>query len=318
MSLPNITRSVCCIISPENDSNLNDIIFSLRTDAINSALKKANNSLKNELKTPELPKMVVSNFNVFSETEIIENKNSNNVRFVVHDYHSTPIGKDLCVTNSHVVEISTSNKNTATKSFFDYQFYNKNDAFIYIIVDVMLDIQMFYYHSLGKIFDTTSQKRNFSKLKVQFCKDFVIGNRFKYSSIFEQYCSFAFFCRNDDDSFDYNKYINMWNDFVKSLSQTSFNIDISKLANDIIKKHPYGAQLSYRKIKQMLSQCENGKTYELIHVYKKPKSKKTKKTISVLLGKKNLKIGFIKIVPKNQKYQYIKQKNYVDIFEFTI
>ena len=317
MSLPNISRKVCCFISPDSDACFRDIVYTLATEDINNVLRRENLALGREM-SAELRNMVIKKYTVFDESEILGTNKADELRFIIHDRNKKPRGESFCRNNSHVVEISTSDIDDHAESSFDYRFYVQNDSFVYLIVDVMFDIQMFHYYGLDKKFDTIQKKREFSLLKVKFCKGLPISGRFNRSNDFTKYCSFAFFCRDSSNKFDYAKYIEMWSNFVIEISDSKNASTSDDIAQDIIKNCTFGAQVSYRKLKNLLKICKKGETYELVRVKKKPKTKYSKKRICALFGKKKIRIGLIKIIPRRLKYQYIKHNNYIDIFEFTV
>lgn len=316
MSLPNISRKVCCIISSKNDLFLREIVYKLETEEINNVLRRETCRLGNAMQA-ELRRMVIKNYTAFDESEIVGTFKADELRFIIHDQNRNPQGGSLCKNNSHVVEISTSAIDDLTETSFDYRFYVQNDSFVYLIVDVMFDIQMFYFYNLDKKFDTVEKKRLFSTLKVDFCKELTIGSRFNRSNEFTKYCSFAFFCRDSSNKFNYNKYLDMWSDFVAEINADRPFSKSEDIAREIIKSHAFGAQLSYRKLKNLLRKCRVGETYELVRIYKKPKSKHMKKRVGALFGKKKIRVGLFKIIPRRLKYQYIKYGNYIDVFEFT-
>ncbi len=317
MSLSKICRRIYSIISaPHCDPYFRDIVLGLDCNGLNNTLNNEVNNLKIVLKA-ELPKMIIQSDSVFDEKEIENTENVDEVRFIIHDHYKTPSGTELCKKNSHVLEIITSTNDDDITTSFDYKFYTTDDSFVYIIIDVMLDIQMFYYHGLDKRYDTVEKKREFSLMKVDFCKHLPLGKRFDHTNSFNNYCSFAFYCRQLDNSFDYSHYIKMWADFTKELYGDISHSGVCELANEIIKDYPCGEQLSYRKLINQLKQCEQGETYELIRIRKRPKTKYSKQKISALFGTRKLRVGMIKVVPLRMKYQYIKHKRFIEIFEFV-
>lgn len=319
MSLPKISRKVCCFMSSNSDPRFQNMVFRLATEEINTALKKGTYELGQEMRA-ELRRMVVENYTVYEESQIVGTYRADELRFVIHDHNQNPQGNSFCKNNSHVVELSTSSNDDLAESTFDYRFYVQNDSFVYLIVDVMFDIQMFHYYGLDKKFDTIEKKREFSLLKVKFCKGLPISGRFNRSNDFTKYCSFAFFCRDASNAFDYTKYVKMWEDFVGSINgdKQVFEIaNVESLAREIIKECGFGAQVSFRKLANLLKMCKQGETYELVRVRKKPKTKYSKKRLGTLFGKKKIRVGLIKVIPRRLKYKYIKYNSFVDVFEFV-
>ena len=316
MSLSNISRKVCCIISSNSDPLLQNIILDFATETVNGILKKEKHALEKEMRA-QLRNMIVKNYTVFEESQILGTHKADELRFVIHDQNQKPEGYSFCKNNSHVVEISTSSIDDVEESSFDYRFYVQNDSFIYLIVDVMLDIQMFHYYGLDKTFNTIEKKREFSLLKVKFCKDLPISGRFNRSNNFTKYCSFAFFCRDTSNKFNYAKYIKMWSEFIANFNNEQALIS-DKLAKEIIARCKFGAQLSFRKLSNLLNICEKGESYVLVRICKKPKTKNMKKKLCALWGRKKVKLGQIKIIPRRLTYQFIKYTDYIEFFDFFV
>lgn len=315
MALPNISRKVCCLMSSDSDPRFQKMVFMIANEEINCALKREIFRLGQEMHA-ELRRMVIENYTVYDESQVIGTYKADELRFVIHDHNRNPRGDSFCKNNSHVVELYTS-IDDIVESSFDYSFYVQNDAFIYLIVDVMFDIQMFHYYGLDKRFDTIEKKREFSLLKVNFCKSLTTSGRFNCSNDFTKYCSFAFFCRDDSNEFDYGKYVKMWSDFLSEIDGSEQLLKSEDIAKEIIRNCKFGAQISYRKLINLLNECNKGETYELVRVRKKPKTKYSKKRLCTLFGKKKIRVGLIKIIPRRLKYRYLKYDNYLDVFEFT-
>lgn len=83
------------------------------------------------------------------------------------------------------------------------------------IVDILLDIIMFNSYSFLKSM-TIDEKRQFSQQKFEFYK--ADGNNSFYECPNDQllYYSLAFMARNEDGSFDVERYIKCWNDMVNT------------------------------------------------------------------------------------------------------
>lgn len=314
-TMKNISRRAACMISATNDPVLESAIYSLDTGEINSALKNENKLLKAALKAPVLPELNVEHFTTFKEEDMVKGADICDLRFVIHDSRKHPSGQDLSRINSHIVEISTSGE-CATS--FDFLFISKDDSFKSLIVDVMLDVQMFHFYGLGSIYKTVEDKRCFSALKVAFCKDKKADYRFTSPHDFNHYCSFAFFCRESDNNLNFKKYLEMWQSFVAKLPGEGGHKLKDQTAKSIIAEHPHGKQLSLRKVRRMLDGCRLGGEYILVRIYKKPRKEVLKKRLQVLFGGEKLKVGAVKIVSIEQKYKYLKHRNNVEIFKFTV
>lgn len=314
-TMNNISRIAVCIISATNDSDLESVIYSLETGEIDSALKTANKTLKAALKAPVLPELNVEYFTTFKEEDLVMGTNICDIRFVIHDSRKHPSGRNISMVSSHVVEISTSDECSAS---FDFLFVLRNDSFKSLIVDVMLDIQMFHFYSLDNIYKTVEDKRLFSRLKVEFCKNKIADYRFSSPYDFSRYCSFAFFCRESDNNLNFKKYLEMWRSFVVTLPGKGGSELKNRTAKSIIAEHPHGKQLSFRKIRGMLDGCRLGGEYILVRICKRPGEEALKKRLQVLFGGAKLKVGAIKIVSVEQKYKYLKHRNNVEIFEFKV
>lgn len=317
-----ITRTLVCIISHMDDKRIDDFFLNLKTEVLENKLREANDLLKDNLNCSYLPDMHIDEILIKNEQEELDDIKSDQIRFVVHSASKKIDGSRLCAHNSFVVEAIIDTAGVWKQSTFDLT-YRSSDKCIYdMIVDAMLDIQLFYYHSMDKKFKTLQERKTFSKLKAEFCRNLNEIYYTKSHTHFNKYCSIAFFCRNENGVLDISKYVQLWKQLVGECNHSSSEIvDMdtprnTRIANMIIKKHKYGAQLSYKKLKFLLQPCNSGEMYELVRICRKPKSKYLKKRFRALFGKKSVKIGMIKIVPQRQKYQYLRYKKHINVFEF--
>lgn len=284
---------------------------------INEALRKANNKLCYALRT-ELPGLIVRNKSVTDEAMI--DSDDTLIRFMVHDSIRKYAFPKVSDNNSHVIEISVGLEKGSDKyeGIFEFQVViDSKEALYSVVEDVMLDIQMFYYYGLHNDYISLNERKEFSLLKVNFCKDMLNNN---LSTM--RYCSFATLCKNEKFELDCKRYIAMWREFVASLrddehittNETEKKTDVIEY---IMKNHPYSGQISRRRLTNMISELEKGR-YVLVFLFSSPHKKKVIHNLQPMFKGSRLRRGAIMIIPYNMRTKYSKYSRYVCNFEFTI
>lgn len=321
MNVKSTKRKLIALFETEEGSNTElfyKVVQRFMAYNIDSFLRKANNKLSYTLGA-ELPGLSVLRTPENNVKSI--DKNDKIIRFMLHDLTEIKVNHNITDNNSHIVEISVGE--THDKK-------NKNDMFEFkvtissieelcsIIEDVMLDIQMFYHFGLNKDFKNVEERKNFSLLKVDFCKekmcDFEIQKR---------YYSLATFCKNGSNELDYKNYAELWEAFYKKINGNVYSTEymtedyLNKIVDDIINKHPYGNQISRRKLCKIIFNLKKGR-YILACLISRPHNKKTLRIISPLFKGTKLRRGSIMIVPYESRIKYCRQNRYIHVYEFVV
>lgn len=251
-----------------------------------------------------------------------------NLRLYIYKAKNCNTGSIQTKDFSHALQVSLGNGEdrsdwvAADEEFSAKVFPGNEKKLIFLIEDIVLDIQMFYYFGYDKSVVELHLKREFSKQKV----DFLIGKKMKSylgSIIDSDYVSFASFCRMDNGKLDFDLYVDLWkefNIFIKNnkaiMTLASKHIYSSKDIKNILKEHPKGGQLSLNKIQRLLCSKPEGK-YILIRTEKKPKYFRQRRIIENRFGMaEKWKTGKLKIVDYKYRYTFQKMEPYVSLYEF--
>jgi len=185
-----------------------------------------------------------------------------------------------------------------------------------LIRDVFFDILMFHLYKCDNKFPEIKDKKNYSLLKVEFCK----SKGFIEQNLNVRYVSLAMFAKNDT-IFDYDKYVKLCEEFMQYLdSKCCLNdrcngkdISIIELVNCVIEKHPNGLQLSKRYLIREISKIKDNR-FLIIRTKKKPKTEKVRNRILGMLGGKKWKTGIVRIRKYSDIYLYERYEPYISVF----
>lgn len=185
------------------------------------------------------------------------------------------------------------------------------------IIDILLDIIMFNSYSFLKSM-TVSKKHDFCQEKYDFfCQNdysCFYEYRSKHKSSKNFYYSFAFSARIDKQTFDFDKYISLWDEFIKTqykgykhqektiLRQLKQHVDFYELPKNLVarfRKRPVGAYLILRTNKDIT---------EDLHP-----------SICTVFGLKRYEKGKIKIIPieKFESYEFLCKNLDVSVFKIV-
>lgn len=195
-----------------------------------------------------------------------------NARFLYHS-NDTNLGeqrrlndlldKTLGIDISHMIDIMVAdgyNEIVISSVGSDAKIVIDKDFFKCAIIDVLLDIVMFNSYSFLKEMDIC-QRHKFSYEKNAFFKTRQLKCFYEYKAKDDVYFSFAFAARVDENTFDADRYIEIWTDFTNSNysnykhvessieEQLKMHSDYDELPDDAYKKfddQPKGAYLFLR------------------------------------------------------------------------
>ena len=133
------------------------------------------------------------------------------------------LGEQLLKDNpklSHMIEFfgqTTYSALTFSNFQFDEKMYLNSKEYISVFTDIFLDSAMFNSYSFLKEMND-DEKHKFGQKKLEFYRNRGLSCFYRFDTEDEDklfYYSLAFSCRKNTTEFDYEKYINLWNDFIK-------------------------------------------------------------------------------------------------------
>ena len=322
MSLNNRKRLLIKISDIEEGDNTKlfyEVLRQFDQMGIKIPLKRANNKLVKTL-NKQLPGLEVSIVKGTNAKQVLDERKSDNIRFVIHDAPQKIEMNHLSDCNSHVIEISIdSDTHSDDCTLFEVKYIiNKKEDLYNIIESVMLDIQMFYYYGFDNDFVSVKDRKIFSLYKVEFCSS--LHNNVDEN---QKYCSFASLCRNADGILDYDKYIKVWEDFVQYINgktnaeNSIIECNNDNVVNEILLNHPYANQISTKKLCSLISKLKAGR-YVLVFLYSNPRKHKDINRLLPMLKGKKLRRGTIKVVPYKEFSKYQKESNFLYLYPFRI
>ncbi len=318
MSNMAIKRKLIIIFMTEDNENselLNKISLFFQAFDFKNQLRISNGKLKEALKAELPPLNVVRGAKSYDE---VIHFDDTCIRFCVHDSSKRINANEFINYNSHVIEIIIGepvNVNPNNNPFeFSINIQTTEELFS-IVEDVMLDIQMFYHYGYDKDFQTITERKQFSQLKVDFC------NTFLSEKIQSKYYSFSTFCKNGSTDLDYNEYVKLWNDFSTYLKKNKPSSGASSITEDIVNRITstpiYGKQISRKKLTNKLTGLKPEK-YLFVYLRSKPHQKKTQSILQSLFSGTTLKRGSFEIVPYKMRCRYERYKRYISFYYFEI
>ncbi len=258
---------------------------------------------------------------VLSKSKHDGNKQDNRIRFVISDGARADVDCDTFNNCSHIVycEIAENGQKVDNENLSMRLITNDINLIVNVIKDVMLDIQMFYTLNWDYEFNTLEQRKEFSKLKVEFCKTNGMSSVLDDCVNYDNYCSFASFCRvgqNNDYDLDIEKYLQIWKDFSNYLISKYKCSDKNAIVNEIINNNHNGA-MNVKKLNNKIKDLPSGR-YTFIRIIHKIPSKHLAQVEPLFSGP--IKIGNMIIVERIEEYKYIQfvQEKLLDIYKFII
>jgi len=182
-----------------------------------------------------------------------------------------------------------------------------------VLIDMLLDIAMFNSYSFLKGGSLTD-KQEFSFSKYRYHKEHALPCFFAYHGEEDLYYSFAFSARRTTNTFDIDKYIQLWDGFIKSQFQSSIHME--KSLEEQLKQHvDYGHLLRSDILKDLAARDKGA--YLVLCIRKKDGSERVQSQFrSVFRGTK---IGRYKIVPiemiDDKGYKKMMMSLYISAFK---
>ena len=243
------------------------------------------------------------------------------IRFSISGGIRTNVDRDAFNNCSHIVscEIAEKGQKVNNENYSLRLVTNDIKLIVDFIIDVMLDIQMFYILDWNYEFDILDKRKEFSKLKVEFCKTNGMSSVLDNCVNYDNYCSFASFCRlgsSNDYDLDIKKYLQIWQDFSNYLIAKLEWRNKEALVDDIIRCDKSGS-IKVSVLHNIIRNLPNGR-YSFIRIISKIPSNHYAQIDPLFKGR--LKIGHMVIVERIKEYKYIQFVNekLLYIYKFTI
>lgn len=199
----------------------------------------------------------------------------------------------LRITNNYdIISICDSNKEISAKMIIDQKY------FISSAIDILLDIAMFNSYSFLRNL-SIKEKKEFNLKKIEFFnkKKFDCFYSFEEDkSRFPKYLSFAFAARTTIDTIDYDTYISIWDEFIKTYYPDKIHIEDTVMEQ--LKKHSdYGA-IDVKGLANRLNQRSNG-AYIVLRTNRRNRAKPIEKELCDFFKISSFHIGAIRIISLN-------------------
>ena len=201
----------------------------------------------------------------------------------------------LRITNNYdIISICDSNKEISAKMIIDQKY------FISSAIDILLDIAMFNSYSFLREL-SIKEKKDFNLKKIEFFnkKKFECFYSFEEDkSRFPKYLSLAFAARTTIDTLDYDMYISIWDEFIKTYYPDKIHIEETVMSQ--LKNHlDYGTLPDKRKLANKINQRSNG-AYIILRTNRKNRSKPIEQELCDFFKISSFHIGAIRIVSLNE------------------
>ena len=247
----------------------------------------------------------------------------NQARFFVHDSdtsdafetavgaHIDCIGTDI----SHMIDVlvAAGYKDIVISSLgYDAEIVVSQDFFKCAIVDVLLDIVMFNSYSFLRNL-SLQEKHDFSFKKYQFYRVNALNCFYSCKTNKELYYSFAFSARKNEDEFDIERYINLWNQFIQYNYGTQIHKEVSIPRQ--LKHHADYGELPPALAKRFNKRAKGA---YLIMRTNKDRTKDLELFICSVFGIKEYEKGKIKIVPIEEFEKYKPLFKNLDVSAFKV
>lgn len=184
-----------------------------------------------------------------------------------------------------------------------------------VIIDIFLDVAFFNSYSFLRD-ASVDEKKQFSKKKYEFYKNKKLDSYFDEENDPLDYFSFAFSCHSNveegDFSFDFNKYIEIWNEFISEYYPTEVHVEksideqIKLRVDDHISPYYY----------QEFDNLDPG-IYYILRLNRSDIPPKFIKRVSSIFGGAKLNVGMLKIIKNDELEQYneLLQELYIAAFK---
>mgnify|MGYP004660061177 CR=1 FL=1 len=180
------------------------------------------------------------------------------------------------------------------------------------IVDMLVDIAMFNSFSFLKEL-TINEKHQFSAKKYNYYVAHNLGSFYNYRNEHNRYYSFAFAARLNENDIDIDRYIMLWNDFIKIEYGNCTHTEKTVLAQ--LRQHKDFGSLP-KNLPSKLRKKDKG-AYLVLRT-NKDRTEQLSPEICTYFGMKKYRQGKIKIEPISNFQKYVKLFINLDVSVFKI
>lgn len=193
-----------------------------------------------------------------------------------------------------------------------------------LIVDIMLDIAMFYaipliYSSFGKTLD---DRHRFSKIKADFARRRGLSSYYGPINESLTYFSLASAVRTGEEfsSSQCKDYLKLWDQLFSECALDrleALKVGIDDIVNQIVSGHRRGGQISPQKLKKHLEGLHPGR-YILVMATSRPKKKVALTRVLHIFGREKWRTNSWKIFPYSKATELHRYFPYISLYRFDI
>ena len=202
---------------------------------------------------------------------------------------------------------------------------------IYLIVDIMLDITMYYARPeiAGFFKADLDGKRRLSIAKAQYARKLGLSPKY-YGDLLPGdlgYISFASLVRAGQDFADTecDHYLRIWKDFIGTISASAvdgrptpiISVDPRVVAATIKATHHRGPQISERRLRTAIARLPPG-AYYFVMAERKPSLTAHRRTLLALFGRTRWRSNLWAVVPLPKYKMFIKKYHYLTFLPFNV
>lgn len=197
------------------------------------------------------------------------------------------------------------------------------------LIDIYYDCKVFEsIPILVSMFSSNDLRKEISKAKVEFCIQNDLTQYGMQIPNDAKYVSFASCCRHDPFSkIDLSKYNKVWHGFIEDFlfppllerkKNTTIQFDKTNMLDAIRQNPRMSCQINFKRLSSKIDECtfKNNQLYALVIFRRKCKDQEIKKNLHAILGRSNLIINSVAIVPQERFGQILKCRHYVKLFLF--
>ena len=312
--LKNFTKNIeNRVVLVQGDNNYGDDINNIIADS-NSSINSIVQSINIKCESRQIPYITLK--------AKVGNALDKDVRILLRNYYTQRVYEekikfDFVESNdiSHLIDfliVEGFKEITISSLMLDVELIIDKDYIVSAITDIILDILMFNSYSFLQKMDL-QQRREFSKNKFEYFRQEKLPCFYDCNSKDLVYYSLAFSARTGKDEFSVEKYILVWDEFIKAYypkyrhrektvkAQIEQHVDKGELPNNYYKRFynkPQGAYLIIRTNKERTPK---------IHRY-----------INSVFGLSKYEYGKIKIVPLEKFEEYKPMFENLDVSAFKV
>lgn len=211
-----------------------------------------------------------------------------------------------------------------------------------LIVDVMLDIAMFY--SLPELVEnygaTPATRKSLSRKKAEYALRHGFSSFYGPITDGVEYFSFASYVRRGQNFSDHDceNYEAAWQRFIAeegltreagasieipdvSTSEELIDVErgqLERVVGDIISRHSRGKQISASALRRKLSALPSGHVYMLVLAAKKPHIRRQRQRILAIMRRRRWRSNMWIIVPYEERAKFVREHPFLTFFRFSV